>query len=61
MSWISNTFAGIKRIMLLDADVARLQAAADKADAIGNDHEKRLIRIETLIEVGRTVNRLPGQ
>lgn len=60
MSWISDTFAGVRRIMLLDADVARLQRAADKADAIGMDHEKRLTRIETLIEVGGTSIRLPA-
>jgi hypothetical protein len=60
VSWISDTFAGIKRIMLLDSDVARLQRAADKADAIGNDHEKRLTRLEALIEVGTSI-RLPGR
>lgn len=60
MSWISDTFAGVRRIMLLDADIARLQRAADKADAIGIDHEKRLTRIETLIEVGGTSMRLPA-
>ena len=61
MSWIGDTFAGIRRIMLLDADVARLQRAADKADAIGIDPEKRLTRIETLIEVSRTSIHLPGR
>jgi hypothetical protein len=45
--------------MLLNSDVERLQRAADKADAIGMDHEKRLTRIETLIEVGRTSIQLP--
>ena len=59
MSWISDTFAGIKRLMLLDAEVVRLQRAADKADAIGFDHEKRLTRIETLIEVGGRRVQLP--
>ena len=59
MSWISDTFAGIKRLMLLDAEVARLQRAADKADATGLDHEKRLTRIETLIEVGGKRVQLP--
>jgi hypothetical protein len=59
VSWISNTFAGVKRLMQLDADVTRLQKAADKADAINFDHEKRLTRIETLIEVGRTSIQIP--
>lgn len=59
MSWISDTFAGIKRLMLLDAEVARLQRAADRADATGLDHEKRLTRIETLIEIGGKRVQLP--
>jgi hypothetical protein len=59
VSWISDTFAGIKRLMLLDAEIARLQRAADKAEATGLDHEKRLTRIETLIELGGKPVQLP--
>lgn len=61
MSWISDTFAGVRRIIQLDGDVRRLQQAVEKIDALTRDHEKRLTRVETLIEVGQAVTRLPAQ
>lgn len=51
MSWIGDTVAGIKRIIQLDTDVARLQRDVEKAEAIVMGHEQRLVRIETLIDV----------
>ena len=59
MSWISDTFAGMKRIIQLDSDVERLRQAVEKIDTAVTDHEKRLIRIETLIELSRAAPRLP--
>jgi hypothetical protein len=59
VSWISDTFAEMKRVIQLDADVARLHRAVEKADAIVMDHEKRLIRIETMIDLSRAAGRLP--
>ena len=58
MSWIGDTFAGLKRIMQLDSDVAQLKRAVEQIDAIALDHEKRLVRVETLIEVGQAPGRL---
>lgn len=51
MSWIGDTVAGIKRIIQLDTDVARLKRDVEKAETILMDHEKRLVRIETLINL----------
>jgi hypothetical protein len=59
LSWISDTFAGMKRIIQLDSDVERLRQAVEKIDTAVTDHEKRLIRIETLIELSRAAPRLP--
>lgn len=59
MSWMGDTLAGIKRIVQLDSDVARLRSSLEKAEAVGVDHEKRLIRIETMIEFSRNSVRLP--
>jgi hypothetical protein len=59
VSWFSDAFLGVKRIIQLDADVARLDRAAEKADAMLWDHEKRLIRIETMNEVRESPSRLP--
>lgn len=50
MSWIGDSVAGIKRIIQLDTDVARLQRDVAKVEASFLDHEKRLVRIETLID-----------
>lgn len=51
MSWIGNTVAGIKRVIQLDADVARLQRDVETVKAAVMEHEKRLIRIETLVDI----------
>lgn len=59
MSWARDTFAGLKRIIQLDSDVAQLKQAVEKIDAIALDHEKRLVRVEILIEISRTPTRLP--
>jgi hypothetical protein len=58
MSWIGDTFAGMKRIIQLDSDVERLRHAVEKLDGTVVDHEKRLIRIETMIEMARNAPRL---
>ncbi|HEU0100269.1 MAG TPA: hypothetical protein VFQ67_16040 [Allosphingosinicella sp.] len=58
MSWIGDTVAGIKRIIQLDGDVARLQRQMDKAETIVMGHEQRLVRIETLIDVSWTTPQL---
>jgi hypothetical protein len=59
VSWLGDTFAGIKRLVQLDADVGRLDRRVEKIDTQVMDHEKRLTRIETLVEVGRSAARLP--
>jgi len=51
MSWISDVSKHMKRIVLMDDKVARLADDIDDMRAILTDHEKRLIRIETMIEM----------
>jgi hypothetical protein len=58
VSWIGDTVAGIKRIIQLDGDVARLQRDVREAEIMVADHERRLVRIETLIEVNWSAPRL---
>ncbi len=58
MSWISDTVAGIKRIIQLETDVARFQRDVENAETIVMDHEKRLVRIETLIDINRAAPQL---
>ncbi|MBB5716058.1 hypothetical protein [Sphingomonas aerophila] len=72
MSTISDVFAALKKVMLLQEDVARLQRnveamasdvrrTRDYADGI----DRRVVRLETLVEVaaaqrGRDVPRIEG-
>lgn len=58
MSWISDTVGGIRRIIQLDTDVARLQRDVEKAETIVMDHERRLVRVETVIDVNWAASRL---
>jgi hypothetical protein len=51
VSWIGDTVAGIKRIIQLDADVDRLERDVENVKAVVMEHEKRLVRIETLVDV----------
>jgi hypothetical protein len=57
MSVLGDTLAGIRRIMLLDNDVTMLKTRTDLADQRFLDHERRLTRIETVMEFARP--RLP--
>jgi hypothetical protein len=59
VSFFSDTFAGLKRLIQLDADVARLDRSVQKIETDVRDHDKRLVRIETLVEVSRSAARLP--
>src|SRR6185437_14075609 len=40
MSWIGDTFAGMKRIIQLDSDVERLRQSVEKMNGTVVDHEK---------------------
>ena len=59
MSWIGDIFAGTKRIIQLDADVARMEKTIERIETDIRNHERRLVRIETLIEISRTAVQLP--
>ena len=45
--------SAMKRVIQLDSDIERLRASVEKIDMALLDHEKRLIRIETLVELSR--------
>jgi len=51
MSWISSLSGHMKRLILLDDKVGQLADQIDDMRDIIMDHEKRLIRIETMIEM----------
>jgi hypothetical protein len=53
VSWLGDAFSYFRRLTLLDNEVARLVRVTDAMNAQITDHDRRLIRIETLIEFGR--------
>jgi predicted nucleic acid-binding Zn-ribbon protein len=61
MSLTENIFTGIRKIIQLDSEVQRLREGITKLDEQVDGHERRLIRIEALIEFSRTATapRLP--
>lgn len=52
MSTLGDITASLRRIIRLDDEVQELKQRAGKADDRFLDHERRLTRIETLIEFG---------
>lgn len=62
MSTAGDVFTVIKRIMLVSEDLARLSAEMKEMSEDLDDHEARLIRIETTLSMAGKQNRiiLPG-
>ena len=54
MSFYDRIVGGLKNQILLSDQVTRISANVDKLQADIFDHEKRLIRIETLIDLTRS-------
>ena len=58
MSALDRIMSSIRQVILMEA---KLETLADGVETVADlvlDHEKRLIRIETLVEVAQS-NRLP--
>lgn len=53
MSVWSDLKDGIRQIILLESRIDQLNRAVDRLAGQSLDHEKRLIRIETMIEVAQ--------
>ncbi len=61
MSAFERVLSGIKDLLVMREDVARLAEGTKDLGRDIRDHERRLIRIETLIEVAeRRPPSLPG-
>jgi hypothetical protein len=63
MSALSEVIAATKKVLLVTDDIKRLSHECDVLATKVADHEHRLIRIETMIELGGRRNRrvLPGE
>ena len=53
MSVWSDLKDGIRQIILLESRIDQLNGAVDRLAGQSLDHEKRLIRIDTMIEVAQ--------
>ncbi len=51
MSFTERLFAGIKELMVMRDDLKRLQTGVDRLTDREANHESRLVRIETIIEM----------
>lgn len=52
MSWISDLSSYLKKLVLLEKEIEDMATDLKDMQSIATDHEKRLIRIETMIEMG---------
>ena len=62
MSTLSEVLAATKKILLVTDDIKRLSADSESLSNKVADHERRLIRVETIIEMTpqRSRHTLPG-
>ncbi len=63
MSAIDRIFSSLKSIIELRGDVERTATQVDRLSGMVLDHEKRLIRLETMVEMaqGGRGKRLPKE
>jgi hypothetical protein len=63
MSTLSDVLAVTKKVLLVSEDINRLTHSIETLTQKVADHEHRLIRIETIIEMGglRSTRTLPGK
>ena len=52
MGWIENLSSHLKKLMLIEHEMDKMSNDMDVLKSAMTDHEKRLIRIETIIEMG---------
>jgi hypothetical protein len=58
MSALDRIMSSIRQVILMEAKLQTLADGVEKVADLVLDHERRLIRIETLVEVAQS-NRLP--
>lgn len=53
MSWLGEAFSYFRRLTLLDHEVGRLTEAVETMKDELGDHDSRLVRVETIIDLYR--------
>lgn len=59
MSWLGEAFSYFKKLALLDSEVERLSRAMETMKDELREHDNRLVRVETVIELSRNVRPAP--
>ncbi len=59
MSSLGDTVSALRRVIAIDADVQALKLWADSADERISDQDRRLVRIETVVQMLTGVNLPP--
>ena len=61
MSLFDRGYAAFKRIVLLDEKIERVREDVRDLKVASRDHEGRLVRLETIIQLGLTMPAQPTQ
>lgn len=59
MSAIKDAIDAMKQVLLLNEKVDRVSTVLDKVTDELRDHDRRLVRLETIVEIGKARTRLP--
>lgn len=59
MGLFKDVYDGMKRLTVMSSKLERLEKEFDVVQKTSLDHEKRLIRIETMIEMGLEARQNP--
>ena len=60
MAWIENLSGYLKKLVLIEKEIEDMAEDVKDLQRGQTDHEKRLIRIETMIEMGARQGRGPN-
>lgn len=61
MSAIKDAIDAMKQVLILNEKVDRVAILLDKVSDELRDHDRRLVRLETIIEIGKAQARLPRE
>lgn len=61
MSALDRILSGVRRAVIMEQRLERLAIGVDRLTDTVSDHEKRLVRLETMVEIARTRPLPPGE
>lgn len=61
MSAIKDAIDAMKQVLILNEKVDRVATFLDRVSDELRDHDRRLVRLETIVEIGKVQARLPRE